>query len=125
MLQGREKAKEKGLTEEKDIEREVRLYRIRKVAGLDGKLADLTGLPSNIIERQYILDSAKQIRDSEDSNRLPDDKAMLRRMLDRGWDAVSCVDALVKLSPSLPKKNSLLAVAESYKPERIAAQASR
>lgn len=132
VLQAKEALQAKGQEDikEEDVEREIRMNRIRKVSGLNG-MPDLSHLPTEFVPRQYIIESAKYLRDIGDEEKFTtkikqfDDKATLRQMLDKGWDAMSCVDALVKFSPNLPRRESLLAIAENHEHLREAAQATR
>ena len=119
-------AKDKGLTEQEDISREVRINRIRKIVDNPALL------PENDVARDYLTDIAQTYNKYGEDNFLEvlDDEESFQNMVERyNHKPKDVADVLAKYSPKLPSVTYLHDFAQNYKsltanyPPKIAAYA--
>ena len=100
-------AKDKGLTEEKDIKGDVRRSRILKLVDKDGHM-DFTKMEGKTaIERTYLFKAAEALTKNKNAyapeNAMSTDKGIASAMIAKGYDLENIYKTIEELSPSMIK----------------------
>jgi len=100
-------AKEKGLTDSKEIEGDVRRSRILKLVDKEGRM-DFTKLEGKTaIERTYFFKAAEALTKNENAyapdNAMSTDKGIASAMIAKGYDLENIYKTIEELSPSMIK----------------------